>query len=81
MANSHFKIFRFLKRKVVENNLKFWNESKMRMEEYATAMSEMSTPLQIRTTALPPETRAYTLPRLQHVLFIPLSLNINAAMD
>ena len=81
MANSHLNIFRFLKRKVVESNLKFWNESKIRMEEYATAMSEMSTPLKILTPALPPETRAFSFPKLQHTLFIPLSLNINTAMD
>jgi hypothetical protein len=80
MKTDQAAMIEILKDEVVQQNLKFWNESKDRMEKYATAMSVIGNCFNFVTKAKRPETKPVTLTKLDLTLHVPSTVDVKKIM-
>jgi hypothetical protein len=80
MKTDQATMIEVLKDEVVQQNLKFWSESKERMEKYATAMSVIGTSFNFVTRAKGPEKNPVQFTELDLTLNIPSTVDIKKIM-
>lgn len=71
-------LLKVMKNAVIKKNIEVWSKAKVRMDNYADAMSVISNKFNFVSRAKPTLVHKFTLNNLELVLHVPKHLNIKA---